>query len=176
MVLEVPMLRLAGIVNDSIVDGPGIRLTVFGQGCPHHCIGCQNPETWDVWGGNLFQEERIVEIAKSNPLIKGVTFSGGEPFYQAAGFATLAKLLTKEGYEVACYSGYTFEQLLHGTDEQKELLNNIDVLIDGPFVLELRSLSFIYRGSTNQRILDAKKSVKQRKPVEVKSLRWLGEY
>lgn len=170
------MLSLAGIVDDSIVDGPGIRLTIFCQGCPHHCNGCQNPETWSFDGGSEISEEQIVEIIKANPLVKGVTFSGGEPFSQAAGFTKLAKLLKQEGYEVASYTGYTFEQLMNGTAEQKELLAHIDVLIDGPFIKELRSLSFIYRGSTNQRILDAKKSMLAGKAVNIESPRWLGEY
>ena len=109
------MLDLSGIVSDSIVDGPGIRCTVFSQGCPHHCEGCHNPETWEFGVGTQVSVERIVEIVAANPLCRGVTFSGGEPFAQAAGFAKLAKLLKERGYEVASYSGYTFEQLLEGT-------------------------------------------------------------
>jgi len=170
------MLKLAGLVDESIVDGPGFRLTVFCQGCHHHCEGCHNPDTWDFDGGKIMEEQQILQMAKANPLVKGITFSGGEPFDQAAGFATLAKILKKEGYEIASYSGYTFEQLMTGTDEQKELLENIDVLIDGPFILGLRNLSFIYRGSSNQRILDATESVLQGKAVEIRSARWLGEY
>lgn len=170
------MLRISGLLDDSIVDGPGIRLTVFGQGCPHHCYGCHNPETWDFCGGCLIEEEKIVKVAKSNPLIRGITFSGGEPFYQAAGFTKLARLFKKEGYEVASYTGYTFEQLIQGTDEQLDLLDSIDVLIDGLFVLELKSLSLAYRGSSNQRILDAKKSMLHGKPIEINTPRWLGEY
>ena len=170
------MLKLAGLVDDSIVDGPGIRLTVFCQGCHHHCEGCHNPDTWDFGGGNEMEEQQIVQIAKDNPLVKGITFSGGEPFDQATGFNKLAKMLKNEGYEVASYSGYTFEQLMDGTKEQKELMENIDVLIDGPFILTLRNLSLIYRGSSNQRILDAKESMIQGKAIEVKSPRWFGEY
>ena len=92
------MLDLSGIVSDSIVDGPGIRTTVFSQGCPHHCPGCHNPETWDFGCGTSVPVEAIVDIVKSNPLCRGVTFSGGEPFAQAAGFAKLAGLLKEEGY------------------------------------------------------------------------------
>ena len=170
------MLKLAGLVDDSIVDGPGFRLTVFCQGCHHHCEGCHNPDTWEFGGGNEMQEQQILEMVQANPLVKGVTFSGGEPFEQATGFTKLAKLLKKDGYEVASYSGYTFEQLMNGTEEQKELMENIDVLIDGPFVLGLRNLSLIYRGSSNQRILDARESIIQGKAVVVKSPRWFGEY
>ena len=170
------MLKLAGLVDDSIVDGPGFRLTIFSQGCHHHCEGCHNPDTWDFDGGTVMEEEQIVQMARANPLVKGVTFSGGEPFDQASGFTKLARLLKKEGYEVASYSGYTFEQLMSGTDEQRELMMSIDVLIDGPFILSLRNLSLVYRGSSNQRILDAKESIMQGKAVEVKSPRWFGEY
>ena len=170
------MLDLAGIVEDSIVDGPGIRTTVFGQGCPHHCEGCQNPETWEFGCGTPMAVERIVEIVKANRLCRGVTFSGGEPFAQAAGFAKLAKRLKAEGYEVASYSGYTFEQLLKGNAAQRELLESIDVLIDGPFLLAERSLEVAFRGSRNQRIIDVKKSLPLGSPVEITGGRWTGEY
>ena len=170
------MLELAGIVTDSIVDGPGIRTCVFCQGCPHHCEGCHNPETWDFGCGTAIEEERIVQIVRSNPLCRGVTFSGGEPFAQAEGFTKLARLLKAAGYEVASYSGYTFEQLLCGTPAQRELLDAIDVLIDGPFVLAERSLQLPFRGSRNQRILDVPKSLAAGEPVEIKTGRWNAEY
>ena len=170
------MLDLSGIVSDSIVDGPGIRTAIFSQGCPHHCPGCHNPETWEFGCGTQIEAARILEIVKSNPLCKGVTFSGGEPFAQAEGFSELAKLLKDAGYEVASYSGYTFEQLLAGTPAQRALLETIDVLIDGPFLLEEKTLSAIFRGSKNQRILDVPKSLAQGKAVEMTTPRWTGEY
>ena len=170
------MLKLSGIVEDSIVDGPGIRVTIFCQGCPHHCPGCHNPETWDFSGGTAMEEEQLVQIVRSNPLCRGVTFSGGEPFAQAAGFARLARLLKAQGYEVASYSGYTFEQLLLGTPEQRALLDTIDVLIDGPFVQAEKSLELAFRGSRNQRILDVPKSLLAGKAVGITSGRWQGEY
>lgn len=170
------MLELSGIVSDSIVDGPGIRLCVFSQGCPHHCPGCHNPETWAFDCGTPMDEETVAAIAKTNPLCRGVTFSGGEPFAQAAGFARLARLLKQEGYEVASYSGYTFEALLSGTTDQRKLLESIDVLIDGPFLLEQKSLELAFRGSRNQRILDVPKSLAAGKAVWTTSGRWLGEY
>ena len=170
------MLKLSGIVEDNIVDGPGIRVTIFCQGCPHHCPGCHNPETWDFSGGTAMEEERLVQIVRSNPLCRGVTFSGGEPFAQAAGFARLARLLKAQGYEVASYSGYTFEQLLLGTPEQRALLDTIDVLIDGPFVQAEKSLELAFRGSRNQRILDVPKSLLAGKAVGITSGRWQGEY
>ena len=170
------MLDLAGIVNDSIVDGPGIRMTVFAQGCPHHCQGCHNPETWTFGCGTPMEEEHILEIVRTNPLCRGVTFSGGEPFAQAEGFAKLAKLLKEKGYEVASYSGYTFEQLINGTDAQKELLRSIDVLIDGPFVLAEKSLEVTFRGSRNQRIIHVPKSLAAGEAIYITKGRWVGEY
>ena len=170
------MLDLSGIVSDSIVDGPGIRTTIFSQGCPHHCEGCHNPETWAFGCGTPMEAEALLEIVKSNPLCRGVTFSGGEPFAQAAGFARLAKLLKEAGYEVASYSGYTFEELLEGSEDQKKLLETIDILIDGPFLMAEKSLEIAFRGSRNQRILDVKKSLAAGKAVETTSKRWLGEY
>ena len=170
------MLELSGIVSDSIVDGPGIRTTIFAQGCPHHCPGCHNPETWDFGCGTLIPVEAVVEIVQSNPLCRGVTFSGGEPFAQAAEFAELAAQLKEKGYEVASYSGYTFEELLEGSEGQQQLLEAIDILIDGPFLLAEKSLEIAFRGSRNQRILDVKKSLAAGKAVETTSKRWLGEY
>ena len=170
------MLDLAGIVNDSIVDGPGIRMTVFAQGCPHHCQGCHNPETWQFGCGTPMDEERIADIVGTNPLCRGVTFSGGEPFAQAEGFTKLAQLLKQRGYEVASYSGYTFEELANGTEAQRELLKSIDVLIDGRFELTQRSLEIPFRGSKNQRIIDVQKSLTAGEPVCITSGRWVGEY
>ena len=170
------MLNLSGIISDSIVDGPGIRTTIFCQGCPHHCEGCHNPETWDFGCGTDVPVEDLVEIVRRNPLCRGVTFSGGAPFAQAAGFAKLARLLKEKGYEVASYSGYTFEALLEGSEDQKELLSSIDILIDGPFLLAQKSLEVPCRGSRNQRILDVKKSLAEGKAVPTTSPRWLGEY
>ena len=170
------MLKLSGIQTDSIVDGPGIRTTFFCQGCPHHCEGCHNPETWPFEGGTEVETDVLLDMVTTNPLCRGVTFSGGEPFAQAEGYLELAKALKEKGYEVASYSGYTFEQLLSGTAAQRELLQNIDVLIDGPFILAEKSLEVPFRGSKNQRILDVPKSLQAGAPVAVTSLRWLGGY
>ena len=163
------MLDLSGIVSDSIVDGPGIRTTIFSQ-------GCHNPETWPFEGGTPMDTETLVEIVTANPLCRGVTFSGGEPFAQSEGFARLARLLKTEGYEVASYSGYTFEELLEGSQAQKELLASIDILIDGPFLMAEKSLELAFRGSRNQRILDVPKSLAAGRAVPTTSGRWLGEY
>ena len=172
------MIRVAGIANDSIVDGPGIRVTVFGQGCPHHCKGCHNPETWAFEGGTMMSAEELFAQIQRNPLAKGVTFSGGEPFAQAAGFAQLATLLKDAGYEVASYTGYTLEQLLAMAETDPDiraLLSSLDVLIDGPFVLAQRSLSLLFRGSQNQRILNVPQSLAQGTAVWCTAPRWVGE-
>ncbi len=155
-------LRLAGVIRESIVDGPGIRMTVFTQGCPHHCKGCHNEQTWDFSGGYESSTERILEEAQKDPILRGLTFSGGEPFSQAENMAILAKEAKALGYDIFCYTGYTFEKLYSEFDthpEYKELLSYCDWLVDGPFVLEKRSLMTKFRGSTNQRILDVKKSL-----------------
>ena len=170
------MLDLAGILQDSIVDGPGIRTTVFCQGYPHHCEGCHNPETWEFGCGTPMEVDRVLEIIQSNPMCRGVTFSGGEPFSQAAALAELGGKLKAAGYEVAAYTGYTFEELLTGTRDQRALLEVLDVLIDGPFILAERSLELNFRGSRNQRVLNVPASLKAGTAVPETSGRWLGEY
>ncbi|MBO7173701.1 MAG: anaerobic ribonucleoside-triphosphate reductase activating protein [Burkholderiaceae bacterium] len=170
------MIDLSSIVPDSIVDGPGIRVTIFCQGCPHRCKGCHNPKTWKFGSGTPTSVERIVEIVRQSPLARGVTFSGGEPFSQAAGYAKLARLLKAQGYEVASYSGYTFEEILAGDDDQRALLKELDVLIDGRFVLEERSLDTPFRGSRNQRLINVQESLKTGIPVEITTGRWVGQY
>ena len=170
------MVKLAGIVPDSIVDGPGLRTTLFAQGCPHHCPGCHNPETWSFEGGNEADVDTILGIVRFNPLSRGVTFSGGEPFAQAEGFAEIAKALKAGGYEVASYTGFTFEQLLSGTKAQRDLLDQLDVLIDGPFVQAEKSLELAFRGSRNQRIIHVPKSLAAGEAVCITSGRWMGEY
>ena len=169
-------MRIANTVNDSIVDGHGLRFTIFTQGCPHRCPGCHNPETWPFEGGTPMEEEALLALVRENPLCRGVTFSGGEPFAQAEGFARLAELLRGAGYEVAAYSGYTFEQLYRGTPAQRRLLEGLDVLIDGPFLLSERSLELNFRGSANQRVLNVPESLKAGQAVLETSSRWLGVY
>lgn len=167
-------ISLAGIMTDSIVDGPGIRTTIFVQGCVHHCKGCHNPQSWAFEGGTDKTVQELYEIIKKNPLCHGVTFSGGEPFCQPLPLATLAKTLKAEGYEIASYSGYTFEELLQGTSEQKQLLETLDILVDGRFELALRNLDLRFRGSENQRILNVPESIAAGKAVLCKQERWIG--
>lgn len=166
-------LQLAGVVRESIVDGPGIRMTVFVQGCPHHCNGCHNPQSWSFEGGYTGSIERIIEEANKDPLLQGLTFSGGEPFCQAEALTELGKLAHESGYNIMTYTGYTFEQLQDGFKENptwKTLLEQTDYLVDGPFILEQKSLMLHFRGSSNQRILDVKESLKQGKAIETDKL------
>ena len=133
-------------------------------------------ETWPFEGGTPLDTEAIMNIVRSNPLSRGVTFSGGEPFAQAEGFTELAIALKEKNYEVASYSGYTFEQLLNGSEAQKTLLKHIDVLIDGPFLQAEKTLTAVFRGSKNQRIINVPASLKEGKVIEITSGRWAGEY
>lgn len=160
-------IRIAGLVNDSIVDGPGFRFTVFTQGCPHYCVGCHNPQTHDFQGGSDMDTEEIVARFKKNPLLDGITLSGGEPFCQSEACTELAKAAKASALNVWCYSGYTFEELLNGKDEWKALLRELDVLIDGRFVLEERSLECRFRGSRNQRVIDVPASLQSQTVIEM---------
>ena len=145
-------MRIAGIVNDSIVDGPGLRLAIFAQGCPHHCPGCHNPESHDFAGGSDMDTEKIIARMDANPLLDGITLTGGEPFEQPDAFRILADAAHARGLNVWAYSGYTFEQLC-AVPEKRRLLEACDVLVDGPFLLAERSLDLRFRGSKNQRVL-----------------------
>lgn len=155
-------IRLAGVIRESIVDGPGIRLTVFTQGCPHHCEGCHNPQTHDFNGGYISDTNNILNVIKENPMLQGVTFSGGEPFMQCEPLTELAKECHSLGLNVMIYTGFTFEHLQAGFEENpqwKALLENTDILVDGPFILSQRSLMLHFRGSKNQRILNVPESL-----------------
>ena len=166
-------LRLAGIARESIVDGPGIRVVIFCQGCLRHCEGCHNPGTWDMEAGFFVPIDEVVDVIRTNPLRHGVTYSGGEPFLQSEELYRLSQRL--KGYELAAYTGFTFEELLKdGTLEQKKLLSVLDVLIDGPFVLAERSLDLSFRGSRNQRILNVPESLKAGRAILETSSRWTG--
>lgn len=154
-------LKIAGIVDDSIVDGEGIRLTVFTQGCLHHCHGCHNPQTWNLSDGHEIDTEDIIERVKANPLLSGVTFSGGEPFLQPAPLAEIARAVHELGLNVWSYTGFTLEQLKQRTDA-RWLLEEVDVLVDGPYIEALRDLTLRFRGSSNQRILNLAELRKER--------------
>ncbi len=157
-------LRIAGTVNDSIVDGPGIRFTVFTQGCPHHCEGCHNPQTHDFNGGSEADIDEIISKFLSNPLLDGITLSGGEPMCQAKALVPIAKAAREHGLNVITYTGYTYEQLIEGANDTngwRELLDYVDFLIDGRFELSQRSLELHFKGSRNQRVIDVKSSLEE---------------
>ena len=155
-------IRIAGTVDDSIVDGPGFRYTVFTQGCSHHCPGCHNPETHDFAGGRTVDTDAIVAQMRANPLLDGLTLSGGDPMEQPAPCAELARQAHALGLNVWCYTGYTLEQLLQEADPNRmALLRETDVLVDGPFLLAQRSLELKYCGSRNQRLIDVPASLAQ---------------
>lgn len=159
-------IRIAGVVNDSIVDGPGLRFAVFTQGCFHHCPGCHNPETHDPQGGHDEDTEALIARMKKNPLLSGLTLSGGDPLEQSAPCLELAKAAHAMGLNVWAYTGYTWEQLLDRNDpDQMSLLREVDVLVDGPFIQAQRSLELNYCGSKNQRLIDATASLREGKVV-----------
>lgn len=152
-------LRIAGIVYDSIVDGPGLRTTVFLQGCGRNCKGCHNPQTHDYSGGELMSlEETFSKITAT--VCKNVTFSGGEPFDQADELINLAILLTAHDYHIMAYTGYTFEEIVNDS-KKLALLQYIDILVDGPFIEEQKTTSACYKGSSNQRVIDVSESLAQ---------------
>ncbi len=156
------LLKISGIVKESIVDGPGIRYVVFTQGCPHKCKGCHNPQTHDFEGGKYVDINDIVKDIEKDPLLKGVTISGGEPFMQAGQVANLISKLDRNRYDVMTYTGFEYEYLLENATEENgymKLLESTDILIDGKFVEELKSIAAPFRGSTNQRAIDVPHSL-----------------
>ena len=148
-------MRIANTISDSIVDGPGLRFTVFTQGCPHRCPGCHNPDTHDLDGGREMSVQELAAKMAANPLTEGLTLSGGDPFLQGEDCAALARLAHDRGLNVWAYTGYTYEALLEGgAPGHMALLAETDVLVDGPFLLAERSLELEFCGSRNQRLID----------------------
>jgi len=153
-------MKIFGLVQDSIVDGPGFRFSCFVQGCPHHCPGCHNPDSHDPAGGREMTVEEVAKELLRNPLTDGLTLSGGEPFAQPEDCLRLAKIAHENHLNVWSYSGWTFEYLRdQGSEAQKALLAELDVLVDGPFLLEQRTLALPWRGSKNQRVVDVPASL-----------------
>ncbi|HHT63525.1 MAG: anaerobic ribonucleoside-triphosphate reductase activating protein [Bacillota bacterium] len=149
-------IRIAGIVPESVVDGPGIRFVVFVQGCPHGCPGCHNPDTHDFMGGELRRISSLIRQIENRPMITGLTISGGEPFCQAGACGELAREAKALGKDVVVYSGYIFEELKEMAERNRDvrtLLTLADILIDGPYLQEQRDLNLPFRGSANQRII-----------------------
>ena len=158
-------IRLSGIAYESLVNGPGVRRVFFSQGCKHNCVGCFNPDTHDFNGGQLMNMDKLIEDVLINPIIKGITFSGGDPIEQADKFAYMAKAFKKVNLNIWCYTGYLFEELLEMSKEKvgiRELINNIDVLVDGKFEIKKKEEGLRFKGSTNQRIIDVKVSLLNR--------------
>ena len=150
-------IRVSGIVGQSVVDGPGMRMVIFTQGCPHHCLGCHNPHTHDLACGSDYHAEDILAQFDRNPLLAGMTLSGGEPFLQAEGLVGIAAAVRARGKNVWCYSGYTFEELHAWAARDtavRHLCEHIDVLVDGRYDSRRRNLSLRFRGSDNQRVID----------------------
>lgn len=159
-------MRVANTVNDSIVDGPGLRFTVFTQGCPHKCPGCHNPDTHDPNGGKEVPVETLAEELRKNPLLAGLTLSGGEPFAQAGACAALARMAHRQGLNVWTYTGYLYESILHKKDPDWDaLLRETDVLVDGPFLLREKTYGIPFRGSRNQRLIRVAESLEQGRVV-----------
>lgn len=154
-------LRLASpLQQDSIVDGPGIRMVIWTQGCPHHCPNCHNPQTWEESAGELVETSQLIAQIQAAPLQSGLTFSGGEPFQQAEALLEVAKAAKVCQLNLWAYSGYTFEQLLQDP-KKKALLEQLDVLVDGPFIDAEKDYRLKFKGSKNQRIIDVQASLAQ---------------
>ena len=156
-------MRLSGITPESLVDGPGLRYVIFTQGCQHRCPHCHNPETWDMDAGKEYSARQLIRLIKQQPKTKqGVTFSGGEPFLQAAELAEAARAAHQKGWNVVTYTGFTYEELVENNDDGvKALLSATDILIDGKYIHELRSIELPFRGSSNQRMIDVAETRKE---------------
>ena len=151
-------ISILRVVEDTTVDGPGFRTSVYAAGCPNHCPGCHNPESWDINTGTPTTITEILDIILADPFAD-VTFSGGDPMFQPEGFAELARAIrAASSKSIWCYTGFTFEQIL-ANPRQKALLSQIDVLVDGPFIQSLRDESLLFRGSSNQRIINVSRSL-----------------
>ena len=158
-------IRLASYLQpDSIVDGEGVRTVIWTQGCPHHCKGCHNKETWSFNGGALIDVSEVVLELKKLKGQDGITLSGGDPVYQSEACYIISKEAHKLGLNVWCYTGYTYEEMLKN-ESMKKLLTEIDVLVDGKFILDEKSYNIYYRGSRNQRIIDVPLSLKEGKII-----------
>ncbi|AWI07584.1 anaerobic ribonucleoside-triphosphate reductase activating protein [Clostridium drakei] len=161
-------IRLSGMIYESLVNGPGLRRVLFSQGCEHNCKGCFNPSTHCYDGGELKNMDELLDDIRKNPMLKGITFSGGDPFEQASKFAYMAKKIKETNLNIWCYTGYTFEYIFEHRNEHEgweQLLNNIDVLVDGKFEEDKKSNKLKYRGSSNQRIIDVKKTLKMKQII-----------
>lgn len=168
-------LRLAGIVKESVVDGPGIRMVIFAQGCPHRCPGCHNPESHDPAGGYESSTDELIEALPDGKVVGGITLSGGEPFLQASALKIVASAAKSRGLSVVTYTGYRFEALLEMGKHDPwvlELLQLTDILVDGLYVQESRDIGLAFRGSANQRLVDVRESLRRHCIVEWQDASW----
>lgn len=169
------MIRIADIYEESIVDGEGYRMALFLQGCNHFCKGCHNSQTWDFNGGKEMEISEIISIYNKD-VMDGITLSGGDPFFQAGQLKELLTYCRDNSISLWAYTGFIFDEFLKYINNEKcdnrinndmiDMLNYLDVVVDGPFILEKRTLELLYRGSTNQRLIDVKKSLHNNKIVE----------
>ena len=151
------MIRVLDIIEDTMVDGPGFRTSIYCAGCDHHCPGCHNPQSWAFDGGREMTTASLMKIIMADPFAN-VTFSGGDPMCQAPGFAELAREIHKRtNKDIWCYTGFVYESLIQ--EDQRELLEQLDVLVDGPFIQQLHAPDLLFRGSSNQRLIDVQKSL-----------------
>jgi len=172
------LLKLAGIVKESVVDGPGIRMVIFVQGCPHNCPGCHNPTSHDPAGGYATSTEEIIAALPQGNLVCGLTLSGGEPFEQAAALAIVAEAAKGRGLSIVTYTGYRMEDLLKRGLQEPELVSLLkltDILVDGPYEQDRRDISLAFRGSANQRLINVPESLKNGKIVEWSDPVWSCE-
>ncbi len=158
-------MKVLNISEGTIVDGPGLRTSIYFAGCTHQCLGCHNPQSWDPDGGDEMSEEQLLEIIKYNDF--PVTLSGGDPLFQLDEVTSLARRIKNElGKNIWCYTGYKWESIVH-KPEYHTLLQYIDVLVDSPFILDKRDISLKFRGSSNQRVIDVAASMEKGKIVEI---------
>ncbi|MBP5388554.1 MAG: anaerobic ribonucleoside-triphosphate reductase activating protein [Prevotella sp.] len=151
------MIRVLDIIEDTMVDGPGFRTSIYCAGCNHQCFGCHNPHSWDFNRGRDMTTKELMKIILADPFAN-VTFSGGDPMYQAEGFTELARAIHNyTNKDIWCYTGFVYESLIQ--DEQRELLEQLDVLVDGPFIKKLQDPDLLFRGSSNQRLIDVQKTL-----------------
>lgn len=159
------VLRILSVLEDTTVDGPGFRTSIYCAGCTHHCPGCHNPQSWSPDGGHEMSVDELMQIIEADPFAPGVTFTGGDPMQQAEAFTALAQAIRQRTRKnIWCYTGYRYEALLD-MPAQRGLLQLVDVLVDGPYVAAQRDTDLLFRGSANQRLIDVPRSLAQGRVV-----------
>ena len=176
---KVDSIRLAAdLQEDSIVDGPGLRTVIWTQGCSHKCKGCHNKSTWDFKGGALVPLSEVKKALDEIENQDGITFSGGDPMFQPHACLELAKYCKNKGYNIWLYTGFTYEELIKMSEKDtvyKDILKYIDVLVDGRFILKEKDLSYLFRGSRNQRLIDIPNTLKENKIILFNESEYLEE-